>query len=95
MSIYDELNRMNKNIEEIDTSLDKCQSPTSYQVGGSHYECMKIQPIEFIMANKLSFPVGNIVKYVCRFKHKNGAEDLLKARHYIDILLEEVRMSEE
>ncbi len=47
------------------------------------------------MANKLSFPVGNIVKYVCRFKHKNGAEDLLKARHYIDILLEEVRMSEE
>lgn len=87
MSIYDELNSIH--------SLEDCQPATSYQVGGNHYRCMKIQPIEFIMANNLSYPVGNIIKYVCRFKHKNGVEDLLKARQYIDILLEEIRMSEE
>ena len=88
MSIYDELNRMNKNIEEIDTSLDKCQSPTSYQVGGSHYSEMAIQPIEFIHKNGLSFIQGNVIKYVCRYKSKGGIEDLNKAKHYIDLLIE-------
>ena len=58
------------------------------QVGGTHYSIMKIQPIEFIMANKLSFIQGNIIKYVCRYKSKGGIEDLNKAKHYIDLLIE-------
>lgn len=57
------------------------------QVGGKHYKEFRIQPIEFIEGNDLGFAVGNVIKYVCRYKHKNGKEDLLKARHYIDLLI--------
>ena len=58
------------------------------QIGGNHYRNFEIQPIEFIHKNNLSFIQGNIIKYVCRYKNKNGLEDLKKARHYIDILIE-------
>lgn len=58
------------------------------QVGGNHYKSFKIQPIEFITINGLGYIVGNIIKYVCRYKVKNGIEDLRKARHYIDMLIE-------
>jgi hypothetical protein len=62
---------------------------TDKEIGGTHYRQMKIQPIEFIMANGLGFCEGNVVKYVCRYKNKNGVEDLEKARQYIDFLIEE------
>jgi hypothetical protein len=56
------------------------------QVGGSHYTDMKIQPFEFSMANGLDPMRHTIIKYVCR--KKGGKEDLLKARHTLDLLLE-------
>ena len=59
------------------------------QVGGDHYKLMKIQPLEFIMANSMSYCEANVVKYVSRWRGKNGVEDLRKARHYIDLLIEE------
>ena len=58
------------------------------QIGGNHYKSFKIQPIEFITINGLGYIAGNIIKYVCRYKSKNGIEDLRKARHYIDMLIE-------
>lgn len=58
------------------------------QVGGSHYKDMAIQPVQFIHANGLDYLTGNVIKYVCRHKAKNGVQDLLKARHYLDLLLE-------
>lgn len=58
------------------------------QVGGDHYKNMAIQPLEFIVANGLDFVSGCVVKYVVRYKLKNGVEDLKKARHYIDLLIE-------
>jgi hypothetical protein len=58
------------------------------QEGGSHYKEMAIQPVQFITANKLGFCAGNVIKYVCRHSVKNGREDLLKARHYIDLLIQ-------
>ena len=58
------------------------------QVGGSHYAEMAIQPIEFITANQLSFLEGNIIKYVCRHRNKNGADDIKKAMHYCELLLQ-------
>jgi hypothetical protein len=58
------------------------------QVGGGHYKDFAIQPIEFIHANKLPFMEGCIIKYVCRHRAKNGRQDLEKARHFIDMLLE-------
>ena len=49
---------------------------------------MAIQPVQFIHANNLGFFEGNVVKYVSRHRVKNGVKDLLKARHYIDLLIE-------
>jgi hypothetical protein len=59
-----------------------------HQEGGAHYKSMKIQPIEYIHANGLGFCEGAIVKYVSRHRSKNGKEDLLKARHFIDLLID-------
>ncbi len=61
---------------------------TERQIGGKHYKNFKIQPIEFITKNKLSFIQGNIIKYVCRFNKKNGNEDIDKAIHYCELLKE-------
>ena len=58
-------------------------------MGGSHYKDMKVEPIDFILQNKLGFCEGNVIKYVCRYRHKGGAEDLRKAKQYIDFLLEQ------
>ena len=63
-------------------------SALDVQTGGDHYKDMKIQPVEFIHANGLPFIEGAIIKYVCRHKAKNGRQDLEKARHFIDMLLE-------
>ncbi len=53
-----------------------------------HYKSCKIEPIEYIEANELGFHAGNVVKYVSRYKQKNGLDDLKKARWYIDRLIE-------
>jgi hypothetical protein len=58
------------------------------QIGGDHYKIYKIQPTEFIHSNSIPFIEGNVIKYVMRHKHKNGIEDLKKARHYIDLLIQ-------
>ena len=58
------------------------------QVGGVHYKKMIIQPAEFINKNKLLFAEGNAIKYIVRAKNKGGKEDLLKAKHYIDMIIE-------
>ena len=58
------------------------------QIGGGHYRDFAIQPSEFIHRNGLGFLEGNVIKYVCRHARKNGLQDLQKARHYIDLLIE-------
>ena len=58
------------------------------QIGGSHYKNMKIQPSKFINDNKLLFSEGNAIKYICRHAHKGEKQDLLKAKHYIDMIIE-------
>ena len=62
-------------------------SPMQTQVGGKHYTEMAIQPMEYSMANGLDACQHTIVKYVTRFRDKNGVEDLKKARHVIDMLI--------
>ena len=64
------------------------ESALDIQIDGSHYKNMAIQPIVYIYANQLPFIEGNIVKYVSRWKNKNGTKDLEKARHLIDMLIE-------
>jgi len=60
---------------------------TKEQVGGNHYQTA-IQPIEYILANKLEFCEGNIVKYATRWREKGGVEDLRKIKHYCDFLIQ-------
>jgi hypothetical protein len=60
------------------------------QVGGNHYASMAIQPVEFIVANNLTFLEGNVVKYISRHHAKNGADDVRKAIHYCELILRTV-----
>ena len=59
--------------------------PQDKQIGGSHYKHFHIQPYEFISKNELTFFQGNVVKYVCRYKRKNGIQDLKKIIHYCEL----------
>ena len=62
-------------------SLDK-------QHGGSHYKKFKIQPAEFINENQLLFAEGNAIKYICRHQSKGKEQDIKKAIHYLEMILE-------
>ena len=57
------------------------------EVGGVHYEKMKIQPVEYIHSNGLDFFEGNVIKYISRHKNKNKDEDIKKAIHYCVMIL--------
>ena len=67
-----------------DEKEKKCITP-------DHYSGLKIEPLDYIIKNKLDFLEGNIIKYVTRYKNKNGVEDLIKAKKYIDKLIERER----
>ena len=67
---------------------EKCFNANNTQVAGNHYKKQPIQPWDYIAANKLGYFEGNIVKYVSRWRDKGGVEDLRKARHYLDKLIE-------
>jgi hypothetical protein len=57
------------------------------QVGGNHYKDMTIQPVEYIHKNGIGYFEGCVIKYVSRWRKKNGVEDLKKARHFLDLLI--------
>jgi hypothetical protein len=57
------------------------------QVGGDHYKTMAIEPVEYIARNGIGFLEGNVIKYVSRHQSKGGLEDLKKAKHYINLLI--------
>jgi len=63
------------------------ENPTNKQVGGDHYTRCALQPWEIIERNGLGFFEGNVIKYVMRYQNKNGLQDLLKAKHYIEYLI--------
>jgi hypothetical protein len=65
------------------------------QVNGSHYKKYKIQPSRFINDNKILFAEGNVIKYICRHQDKGGKQDLLKAIHYIQMIIERDYNNEE
>lgn len=58
------------------------------QEGGSHYKKLKIQPVEYIHANGIPFMEGCVIKYVTRWRDKGGIDDLRKAKHFIEMLIE-------
>jgi hypothetical protein len=67
----------------------EAQMATDKQVGGDHYKDCKIQPIEYIVGNDLTFCEGNAIKYITRHRRKGeGAKDIEKAIHYLEMILE-------
>ncbi len=63
-------------------------SANAEQVGGEHYKRQAIQTWDYITANGIGYLEGNVIKYVSRWRDKGGVEDLRKARHYLDKLIE-------
>ena len=63
-------------------------SALDVQIAGSHYKSLAIQPVEFIHRNGIGYMEGNAIKYLTRWRSKGGIEDLRKAKHYIDLLIE-------
>lgn len=63
-------------------------SALDVQVDGNHYKNLKIQPVEYIHANNIPYIEGNIIKYITRWRDKNGVKDLEKVKHYVDLLIE-------
>lgn len=63
-------------------------NPLDKQIGGQHYKDQVIQPVEYIHANGIGYFEGNVIKYVTRWRKKNGIADLEKAKHYIELLIE-------
>jgi hypothetical protein len=86
---------INKNIEEVADHgeiFQRAQEVPRMVVEGvspEHYSRWKFEPITFIMANKLPYVIGNVIKYVMRYDHKDGLKDLKKAQRYIDMLIEQ------
>ena len=70
------------------TEKQETEAATNKQVGGSHYQ-LPIQPIEYILANGLGYCEANVVKYVSRWRNKGGVQDLKKAIHYLEMLIEQ------
>ena len=58
------------------------------QIGGNHYRKYKWQPSQFVTENKLLYPEGCVIKYVVRHQDKGGKQDLEKAKHMIDMIIE-------
>ena len=58
------------------------------QVGGNHYKTMEIQPVEYILKNKLGWCEGNIVKYISRHRQKGERKDIEKVIHYAQMILD-------
>jgi len=69
-------------------SVKSTESALKAQVGGSHYKGMKIQHVDFVHANGIPYVEANAIKYICRHRSKNGRQDIEKASHYLQILLE-------
>lgn len=75
-------------LSHSETEAQQQLSANEIQIGGDHYKSQGIQPWDFIVANNMGFLDGNVVKYVTRYRQKNGLQDLEKARHYLDKLIE-------
>ena len=72
---------------ESETNTDNAGA-LSVQEGGNHYKDLAIQPVEYIHRNKIPFIEGSVIKYVTRWRQKGGLEDVKKARHFLDLLLQ-------
>ena len=78
-------------LRTVDT-VSSCNGPSQgsleSQVGGNHYAKLPIQPAKFVHSLGLGYLEGSAVYYIIRHKDKGGAEDIRKAIHTLELLLE-------
>jgi hypothetical protein len=74
--------------EVMQNMIAQSTNALDVQVDGNHYKDQAIQPVEYIHANGIGYMEGNVIKYVSRWRKKNGIKDLEKAKHYIELLIE-------
>ena len=84
----DAFNALQKQIENSFYDSPIQQRASEKQVGGNHYKQFKIQPAEFCYYNNIPYLEATAIKYLCRWKDKGGIQDLEKAKHFIDLLIE-------
>ena len=79
----------NQYLEEYELNIigDIMEKPSEKQVAGNHYKKLKIQPMKYNLANNLNYAQANAIKYITRYKDKNGIEDLEKAIHCLELLI--------
>lgn len=75
--------------------LESAEEPREAVHRPNHYTRFEIEPIEFIMRNKMEFWQGNVIKYTCRYDAKNGIEDLRKAVRYLEMQIKKLESNEE
>lgn len=75
--------------EHYNLQISPNKSPKDKQVGGDHYKTLAIQPGDYITKNGLGWYEGNAIKYVTRHRVKGQKQDIEKAIHYLELLLEE------
>ena len=68
--------------------MKKMNNPYNKQIGGTHYQNFKIQPSKFVIENELLYPEGCVIKYILRHRLKGKRQDLEKAKHFIDMIIE-------
>lgn len=80
---------LQRRLQELAAMKKDDEKPSDKQVGGDHYKNFAIQPSQFIHRNNIGWHEGNAIKRISRWKQKGGHEDLLKAIHELELLLEE------
>ena len=97
LSLVDDRNMATGPIVLKDTCNSRPPLEKEHITNPKHYDQVGfgIQPLEYIMANELDFLEGNVIKYVSRYPHKGGVNDLLKARTYLEKLIERERIKDE
>jgi hypothetical protein len=78
---------VSKEWNNLKQSITDPADPLQQQVGGDHYTKMQIQPVEYITANELTFLEGCIVKYISRWRNKDGIKDLHKIKQCVDLIV--------
>ena len=86
MATTEEMAQLNK---EIKAKKEFNFRALDQQIGGSHYKGMGIQPFVYAMKNNFNAGQFGVLKYISRYKMKNGLEDLRKAQHFLQLLAEE------
>jgi hypothetical protein len=77
-----------KNVDIENQKQAELLSSLYTQIGGSHYKDFKIQPVEFCFINNIPYLEATAIKYLCRWRNKGGLQDLEKAKHFIDLLID-------